>query len=186
MENNDNQKAINAVFGSKTRFRKVIDDAFYKWEEDLDDDASFEEAMSLFCYEVDNIAAEQAAQALGIDITHYYVREHRQMESGDLQRFIDCVNFKNFDRLVNKLLAALHKGDQTEARALVNDILPKLKADFPRMTLADFKTYLIAVNREMSGAQSINDAIENLCDYTPPDATTTEVAPASVPGRMRA
>lgn len=186
MNENDNQKAINAVFGTKTRLKKILDDAFGKWEENLEDDTSFEDAMGQFCYELDSIATEQAAQALGVDITHYYVREHRQMESGDLQRFIDDVGFKDFDHLVNKLLAALHKGDQTAAQAIFTDIFPKLKTDFPRMTRADFKAYLIAVNDEMSGEQGINDAIENLCDDTPPDSTTSEAAPAPMTGRMQA
>lgn len=177
---NDNQKAIKAVFGEKARLREIINQAIEQMEDSMDEDTSFEDALGQFCYDFNTLAAETAAVALGVDLTHYYIRTSSQMELGDMQRIIDEIEFKDFDRLVNKLLAALHKGDQTEAQALFTDILPKLKADFPRMTLADFKAYLVAVNGEMSGAQSIKNAIKNLSDFTAPDATTNEIAP--VPG----
>jgi hypothetical protein len=163
MNNNDNKRAIKAVFGSKARLRAIVDDALSKLYDDLDEDSSFEEAVGQFCYDFDSIAAEHVAEAvLEVDLTHYYLRNHRQMESGDVQQVIDKIQFKDRDRCVNQLLGALHKGDLVEAQLRFTDLLARQQADFPYMTPADFRGYLIAVNREMGGAQGINDAIQDL------------------------
>lgn len=158
---NDNQKAIKAVFGQKARLRAIINQATEQMEDSMDEDTSFEDALAQFSYDFDSLAAETAAMALGVDLTHYYIKTSAQMESGDVQRIIDEVEFKDRDHCVNKLLDALHRNDATDAQVLFRDIIVRQKSDFPRMNPAALQTYLINVNSELNGEHSIGNAIKN-------------------------
>ena len=159
---NDNQKAIKAVFGKKSRLRAIINQAIEQMEDNMDDNTSFEDAIAQFSYDFDSLAAETAAVALGVDLAHYYIRTSSQMESGDVQRIIDEVEFKDRDHCVNKLLEVLRRGDATDAQVLFRDIIVRQKSDFPRMNPAALQTYLINVNSEMNGEHSIGNAIKKL------------------------
>lgn len=187
---NDNQKAIKAVFGEKARLRAIINQAIEQMEDNMDEDTSFEDALAQFSYDFDSLAAETAAVALGVDLAHYYIRTSSQMESADVQRIIDEVEFKDRDHYVNKLLEALRRGDATDAQAIFREIVARQKSDFPRMNPAAFKTYLINVNSAMNGDHSIGNAIKKLKSWgnefedISPETTSTEAAPA--PARMRA
>lgn len=186
---NDNQKAIKAVFGKKARLRAIINQAIEQMEDNMDEDTSFEDALAQFSYDFDSLAAETAAVALGVDLAHYYIRTSSQMESADVQRIIDEVEFKDRDHYVNKLLEALRRGDATDAQAIFRDIIVRQKSDFPRMNPAALQTYLINVNSEMNGEDSIGNAIKKLQSWgnkfkdITPETTTTEAAPG--PTRMR-
>jgi hypothetical protein len=186
---NDNQKAIKAVFGKKARLRAIINQAIEQMEDSMDEDTSFEDALAQFSYDFDSLAAEAAAVALGVDLAHYYIRTSSQIESGDVQRIIDEVEFKDRDHCVNKLLEVLRRGDATDAQVLFRDIIVRQKSDFPRMNPAAFKTYLINVNSAMNGDHSIGNAIKKLKSWgnefedISPETTSTEAAPA--PARMR-
>lgn len=186
---NDNQKAIKAVFGKKARLRAIINQAIEQMEDNMDEDTSFEDALAQFSYDFDSLAAETAAVALGLDLAHYYIRTSSQMESADVQRIIDEVEFKDRDHYVNKLLEALRRGDATDAQTIFRDIIVRQKSDFPRMNPAALQTYLINVNSEMNGEDSIGNAIKKLQSWgnkfkdITPETTTTEAAPG--PTRMR-
>lgn len=157
-----NQKAIDAVFGNRFKFRELLDEVLIKWQENTDEDSTFAESMGQFCYELDSMASETAADALGVDVCHYSCTHNNQMESGDVQHFIDKVQFKDRDQCVNLLLKALHEGDVNEAQGLFKKLVFRQKADFKSMTEADTRAYLIYVNREMGKPGDINQAIESL------------------------
>ena len=185
---NDNQKAIKAVFGKKSRLRAIINQAIEQMEDNMDDNTSFEDAIAQFSYDFDSLAAETAAVALGVDLAHHYIRTSAQMESADVQRIIDEVEFKDRDHCVNKLLEVLRRGDAAEAQAIFRDIIARQKSDFSRMNPAALQTYLINVNSEMNGEDSIGNAIKKLQSWgnefkdITPETTTTKAALAPVHG----
>lgn len=157
-----NRKAIDAVFGNRFKFRELLDEVLIKWQENTDEDSTFAVSMGQFCYEFDSMASEVAADALGVDVGHWGCTHNHQMESGDVQHFIDQVEFKDRDQCVNLLLKALHEGDMDEAQARFKKIVFRQKADFKRMSEADTREYLVYVNREMGKYQGIDDAIAKL------------------------
>lgn len=95
-------------------------------------------------------------------IASFLTKISRAASSADVQRIIDEVEFKDRDHCVNKLLEVLRRGDAAEAQAIFMDIIARQKSDFPRMNPAAFQTYLINVNSEVNGEDSIGNAIKKL------------------------
>lgn len=146
MKNYD-QAAINAVFNNYENFKKIMEDVFAKFEEDLEEAVTFSEAMQLFLDTFEGIASESAAtEALDIDLQHYYLREHNQMMASDVQYEIDYVRFKGLDKYVNLVLENIR--DQQYATAYMHymTILQGWKTDKANINKKWLNHYLVTVN----------------------------------------
>ena len=149
MKNYD-QAAIASVFQNNCSLRHLIRDALAKFEEDLDEEMTFADAMELFHETFETIASEHAAtKALGVDIAHYYVRENSQMTASDVQHQIDHVQFKDLDKCVNDLLVKIGEGDYATALEQYQQVFNNCLLDQPKLSRKDLNQYLVNVNREV-------------------------------------
>lgn len=148
MKNYD-QATIASVFQNNSNMKHIIRDALAKFEDDYDEDMSFSEAMEQFLYTFESIASEHAAaNVLGVDIVHYYVRENSQMNASDVQYQIDYVQFRDFDKCVNALLWKISKGDYDAAVEQYRQLFAKCILVKPRTTKRSLNQYLVNVNNE--------------------------------------
>lgn len=86
----NNMKAIEVLFEDEQNIHQMVLDAISLVQEDLEEDATYEDAIESFKYKFDVIASEYvAAELFGVDFETYYDDHNQALTASVLQSAID-------------------------------------------------------------------------------------------------
>lgn len=86
----NNKKAIAVLFEDEQNIHEMVLDAIFLVQEDLEEDATFENVVESFKYKFDVMASERvAAELFGVDFETYYDNHNQALTASILQSTID-------------------------------------------------------------------------------------------------
>ena len=160
---NDNQKAIDAVFGDHEKFIELFGEARISVRDSFEKGkGTFEEWVMQFCEKISESFSEHAAcSALGVNIRHHECRTKHPLDLFEAQSIIDG-DIVVSDNDVTAMLELIKAQDYIKAHKLFAKAFRAQKAFNTSLTVEEWKEYLVSVNEYVGGTAEVSDIIREI------------------------
>lgn len=154
---NYDKAAIEAIFKNQATLTNVIEHVLIQLHGDLNEKATFSDAMDRFQNLFETMASESAAtHSMQVDMAHYYARTNMPMTATTVQNMIDYIHFKDCDKYVNQFLAQMEVADYLSANNTYVFILKNIGMDYPGLSKSELNDYLINLNNAVGAVKNNN------------------------------